>query len=156
MGETIYHEIPRSIVEVAPKRDYERRMPLVFEEVHAAPDPKKVNEEYFVLANTGGSPISTAGLSVIVSKSGQRGSVKGQIDPGFVLQPGEKILVVTGTPGRKAQGEPPTREGLRVYHLFQKEPLLRGSGTILRFTLNQMDVAKVTFDKEAATGVSAT
>ena len=30
-------------------------MPLVFEEVHASPDKKKVNEEYFILANTGAS-----------------------------------------------------------------------------------------------------
>ena len=28
-------------------------MPLVFEEVHAAPDKKKVNEEYFVLEMLG-------------------------------------------------------------------------------------------------------
>jgi hypothetical protein len=129
-------------------------MPLVFEEIHAPPDTKKINEEWFVLANNGGTPISTAGLSVIVSKPGKRGSVLGQIDPGFLLQPGEKILVVTGVPGKKSQGDPPTREGLRVYHLFQRESLLRGNGTIIRFALNQLDVAKVTYDKEAPNGIS--
>jgi hypothetical protein len=130
-------------------------MALQFEEIHAAPDAKKINEEWFVLSNTGGTPVSTAGLSVIVSRPGQRGSVLGQIDPGFLLQPGEKILVVTGVPGKKSQGEPPTREGLRVYHLFQRERLLRGNGTIVRFALNQIDVAKVTYDKESATGIAA-
>ena len=63
-------------------------MPLVFEELHPASDPKKVNEEWFVLANQTGAPVSTRGLTVIVSRPGQRGSVKGQIDPGFMLQPG--------------------------------------------------------------------
>jgi hypothetical protein len=129
-------------------------MALVFEEIHAAPDAKKINEEYFVLTNTGGTAISTAGLSVVVSRPGKRGSVLGQIDPGFTLQPGEKILVVTGVPGKKAQGDPPTREGMRVYHLFQRESLLRGTGTIIRFALNQVDVAKVVYDKAAAHGIA--
>jgi hypothetical protein len=129
-------------------------MALQFEEIHAAPDAKKINEEWFVLANTGATAISTAGLSVIVSKPGKRGSVLGQIDPGFMLQPGEKILVVTGVPGKKSQGEPPTREGMRVYHLFQRESLLRGTGTIVRFALNQIDVAKVTYDKAATNGIA--
>lgn len=130
-------------------------MPLVFEEVHPAPEVKKVNEEWFVLANNGASAVSTAGLQVVVSRPGKRGSALGQIDPGFVLQPGERILVVTGVPGKKSQGTPPTRDGLRVYHLFQREPLLRGSGTTLRLALNQIDVAKVTYDKDAPTGVAA-
>jgi hypothetical protein len=129
-------------------------MALKFEEIHAAPDAKKINEEWFVLTNTGGTAISTAGLSVIVSKPGKRGSVLGQIDPGFLLQPGEKILVVTGYPGKKSQGEPPAREGMRVYHLLQRERLLRGTGTIIRFALNQVDVVKVTYDKEAQNGIA--
>ena len=130
-------------------------MPLVFEEVHAAPDAKKVNEEWFVLSNQGASAVSTAGLMVLVSRPGKRGSMLGRIDPGFTLQPGEKIIIVSGMPGKKAQGDPPTREGLRVYHLMQREGLLRGSGSTVRFALNQLDVAKVTYDKNAATGVAA-
>ncbi|HEY0706708.1 MAG TPA: hypothetical protein VGG33_07925, partial [Polyangia bacterium] len=122
-------------------------MPLVFEEVHAASDPKKVNEEWFVLANQTASPVSTRGLSVIVSKPGQRGSIKGQLDPGFLLQPGEKMLVFTGIPGKKAQGAPPEREGMRTYPLLQRETLIKGNGTIIRFVLNQVDVARVRFDK---------
>src|SRR5919206_97464 len=113
-------------------------MPLVFEEVHAATDAKKVNEEWFVLANQGPSPVSTAGLAVVVSRPGKRGSVLGHIDPGFMLQPGEKILIVSGMPGKKAQGQPPAREGMRVYHLMQREGLLKGSGTTVRFALNQL------------------
>jgi hypothetical protein len=128
-------------------------MPLVFEEAHAAPDKKKVNEEYFVLANQGATAASTAGLQVIVSRPGKRGSVMGQIDPGFVLQPGEKILILSGIPGKQAQGEPPVREGMRTYYLFQREGLLKGNGTTVRFAINQVDVARVTYDRNAATGV---
>ena len=130
-------------------------MPLIFEEVHAAPDKKRVNQEWFVLANTGASPVSTAGLQVIVGMPGKRGSVMGQIDPGFLLQPGERILIVSGIPGKLSQGDPPAREGMRTYHLFQREGLLHGSGTILRFAMNQVDLARVTFDREAPNGVAA-
>ena len=129
-------------------------MPLVFEEVHASPDKKKVNEEYFVLANAGASAVSTAGLQVIVSRPGKRGSVMGQIDPGFVLQPGEKILILSGIPGKQSQGQPPTREGMRTYYLFQRESLLHGSGSTLRFAINQVDIARVTYDKNAPGGVA--
>jgi len=131
-------------------------MPLVFEEVHAAPDKKKVNEEYFVLANHGATAVSTAGLQVIVGRPGKRGSVMGQIDPGFVLQPGEKILILSGIPGKQSQGEPPVREGLRSYYLFQREGLLRGNGSSLRFAINQVDLARVTYDKDAPNGVAKT
>jgi len=128
-------------------------MPLVFEEVHAAPDKKKVNEEFFVLANQGASAVSTAGLQVIVGRPGKRGSVMGQIDPGFVLQPGEKILILSGIPGKQSQGEPPLREGMRTYYLFQREGLLKGRGTTVRFALNQIDVARVTYDSSAPSGI---
>ena len=130
-------------------------MPLIFEEVHAAPDKTRVNQDWFILANTGAAPVSTAGLQVIVSVPGKRGSVMGQIDPGFLLQPGEKILIVSGIPGKVSQGDPPVREDLRTYHLFQREGLLRGSGTTLRFAMNQVDIARVTYDREAANGVAA-
>ena len=128
-------------------------MPLVFEEAHAAPDKKKVNEEFFVLANQGATAVSTAGLQVIVGRPGKRGSVMGQIDPGFVLQPGEKILILSVIPVRKAQGEPPVREGMRTYYLFQREGLLKGIGTTVRFAINQVDVARVTFDRNTPAGV---
>ncbi len=129
-------------------------MPLVFEEVHAAPDKKRVNEEFFILSNTGASAISTAGLQVIISRPGKRGSVMGQLDPGFVLQPGEKILVISGIPGRQSQGQPPAREGMRTYFLFQREAVLFGHGTTLRLAINQVDMARVTYDKEAENGIA--
>ena len=130
-------------------------MPLVFREAHAAPDKKRINEEYFVLENDGASAVSTGGLSVLSGRPGKRASVLGVIDPGFMLQPGEKILVVSGVPGKKSHGDPPAREGMRIYHLFQREGILQGDGTIIRLALNQVDVAKFVYDKSAPSGVSA-
>ena len=129
-------------------------MPLVFREAHAAPDKKKINEEWFVLENTGASAINTRGLQVLQGKQGQRGSFLGTIDPGFMLQPGEKIVLASGSPGKKAHGEPPAPEKMRVYHLLQREGLLRGAGTIIRFTLNQMEIAKLVYDPAAPNGIA--
>ncbi|HVR61995.1 MAG TPA: hypothetical protein VMU50_08855 [Polyangia bacterium] len=129
-------------------------MALIFKEAHAAPDRKKINEEYFVLENTGASAISTGGLQVIAARKGKRGSLLGVIDPGFTLQPGEKIIVASGMPGKKSHGEPPAREGLRTYHLLQREPLLGGEGTIIRLCMNQFEVSRLLFDPAAPDGVA--
>ena len=128
-------------------------MPLIFREAHAAPDKKKLNEEWFVLENTGASAINTRGLQVLSGKAGQRGSFLGTIDPGFMLQPGEKIVLASGSPGKKAHGEPPVPEKMRVYHLLQRERLLQGTGTIIRFALNQMELVRLVYDSEAPNGI---
>jgi hypothetical protein len=129
-------------------------MALVFREAHEAPDKKRINEEWFVLENDGASSISTAGLSVLAARKGRRPSLLGVIDPGFMLQPGEKILLVSGSPGKKSHGEPPARDGMRTYHLLQREGLLQGDGTIVRFALNQMEVARLVYDRNAPNGVA--
>lgn len=135
-------------------------MALIFREAHAAPEKKRINEEYFVLENDGATAVSTAHLQVIstkVPKPGQkpqRGSMLGVIDPGFMLQPGEKILVVSGVPGKKSHGDPPSREGMRTYHLFQRSGLLEGSGTVIKLAMNQMEVAKLIYDPSTETGVA--
>jgi hypothetical protein len=43
---------------------------------------------------------------------------------------------------------------MRTYYLFQREGLLKGTGTTVRFAINQVDVARVTFDRNSATGVA--
>jgi hypothetical protein len=130
-------------------------MALLFREAHAAPDKKKINEEWFILENTGASAVNTRGLQVLQGKQGQRGSFLGTIDPGFMLQPGEKILLASGSPGKKSQGETPAPDKMRVYHLLQRERLLLGSGTIIRLMLNQMEIAKLIFDPAAPNGVGS-
>jgi hypothetical protein len=129
-------------------------MPLVFREAHAAPDKKRINEEWFILENDGGSAVSTAGLAVLAARHGKRASLLGVIDPGFTLQPGEKILVVSGVPGKKSHGDPPAREGMRTYHLFQREGLLQADRIIIRLALNQVDVARFTYDRGAPSGIA--
>ena len=129
-------------------------MALIFREAHATADKKRINEEWFVLENSGATSVSTAGLKVISGRKGKPGSVLGVIDPGFMLQPGEKILMVSGVPDKKSHGDPPSRDGMRTYHLFQREPILQGDGTILRLAMNQMEVARLVFDPHAPSGVA--
>jgi len=129
-------------------------MPLIFREAHAAPDKKRLNEEYFILENTGGTAVSTGGLQVVAARKGKRGSVLGVIDPGFMLQPGEKIIMVSGFPGKKSHGDPPARDGMRVYHLLQREGLLQASGMTIRLTLNQAEIARLEYDAGAPHGVA--
>jgi len=131
-------------------------MAIAFREIHATTDKKRVNEEWFVLENAGATAINTGVLQVISARKGKRGAMLGVIDPGFTLQPGEKILLVSGMPGKKSHGEPPTREGMRIYFLLQREPLLQGDGTLLRLAMNQLEVARVVYDREVPTGVAAT
>jgi len=136
-------------------------MALMFREAHAAPEKKRLNEEYFILENAGATAINTARVQVIssrVPRPGQkapRGSMLGVIDPGFMLQPGEKILVVSGVPGKKSHGDPPSRDGMRTYHLFQQSPLLTVSGTVIKLALNQLQIAKLVYDPKAPQGVAA-
>ena len=129
-------------------------MPLMFREAHATADKKQLNGEWFILENAGATSVSTAGLQVISGKKGKRGSVLGVIDPGFMLQPGEKILVVSGIPGKKSHGDPPARDGMRAYHLFQKQPLLQGDGTIIKMAIIQLEVARFTYERSVPTGVA--
>jgi hypothetical protein len=43
---------------------------------------------------------------------------------------------------------------MRTYHLFQKEPLLQGDGTIIKLAMNQLEVARFIYDRSAPTGVA--
>ena len=72
-----------------------------------------------------------------------------------MLQPGEKILVVSGVPGKKSHGDPPARDGMRTYHLFQQSALLTAPGTIIKLALNQLQIAKLIYDPQAPQGVAA-
>ena len=60
----------------------------------------------------------------------RRGSAKksllGIIDPGFVLQPGEKMRMCTGNPATQAHGSPPPEDAVKNYFLFLPKPYLSG------------------------------
>ena len=130
-------------------------MPLVIRELHRASNVDALNEEWMVLENTGPAPVTAHGCSLSVAKNAkERPKILGTIDPGFVLRPGDQIRLVTGTASKKAQGTPPTEtERLKNYHLFLKEPMLRGPGNVVRLSLKQLELARGTFKPDAPHGI---
>ena len=85
-----------------------------------------------------------------VAKNGQeRARPLGTLDPGFVLHANEKIRLVTGSPSKKAQGEPPAEDGVKNYHLLLREPVLVRRGTVVRVALKQLELAKAIFAPDA-------
>jgi hypothetical protein len=130
-------------------------VPLVIRELHRASNKDALNEEWMVLENTGPAAVTAQGCSLSVARNAKdRPKVLGTIDPGFVLKPGDKIRLVTGTASRKAEGAPPAEtEQLKNYHLFLKEPVLRGAGSVVRLSLKQLELARGTFKPDAPTGI---
>src|SRR6185295_16625239 len=115
-------------------------MKLVIREIHASPKAAALNEEWFVVENPGDKAFSTTGVTVGVGKGQGKGRLRsmGTLDPGFTLQPNERVRVITGNPGKKAHGEVPApSETLRNYHLFLGGPLLSGTGSVVGLSLHQ-------------------
>src|SRR5512146_2130692 len=99
-------------------------MALVFREIHPGSNPELLNEEWFVVENTGANPINTKGCTMTRARGKGRGQIIGTLDPGFTLKPGQRIRIVTGIASKKAHGEPPKEtEELKNYHLFLKGPV---------------------------------
>lgn len=129
-------------------------MALVFRELHASSNPEALNEEYFLLENTGSNVVNAHGCVFTVAKRpSERPHPVGTLEPGFILKPGEKIRLVTGTPSKKAQGTPPAEKEVRNYHLFLKERVLRGVGTTVRLSIKQQELAKATFAPASKDGL---
>jgi hypothetical protein len=127
-------------------------MPLSIVEIHPASSEGELHSEWFVLENVGTALFNSKGCVVAVSKSNTKTRPRqlGSLDPGFVLQPGEKIRVVTGKPPKRQT------EGVdKAYYLFLKEKLLFGPGAVLHFILKQNELARATFAPEAARGIAA-
>ncbi len=133
-------------------------MRLVIREIHASASEKAgskgLNDEWLIVENSGDKAFSTAGCSVLVGRGKGRLRQIGTLDPGFTLQPGERIRIVTGNPAKKAHGAPPEGEP-RNYHLFLAEPLLAGAGTVVALALKQHEVARGTFDPAGKDGLAA-
>jgi hypothetical protein len=123
-------------------------MAIRFVEIHAASDPAHLNTEWVVLANDGKLPFNTRGCGMSVARRGQKRRELGIIDPGFLLGPGERVRMLTGSPGAKAQGTPPDDgvDGVKNYYLLLPKPYLQGPGTILTVTLRGLQVSKAEFD----------
>ena len=70
-------------------------------------------------------------------------------------RPGYSVVVVlTGTAGKKSQGQPPD-DGEQSYNRFLGAPVLQGPGTVLTLALRTHTVCTATFDPKGERGVRA-
>jgi hypothetical protein len=130
-------------------------MALKIIEIHPAAEPEALNTEWFVLENDGDKPFSTKNCTLSVTRKNSKKKVElGSIDPGFTIGPGERVRVVTGNPGRKAHGAPPS-DDTRNYNLFLGAPVVRGAGTVLVFALRSHPLASAEYDPDSKTGVAS-
>lgn len=133
-------------------------MAIRFVEIHAAATATELNTEWVVLENDGKMPFITRGCGMSVGRRGQaRRRELGIIDPGFVLKPGERVRMLTGSPGAKDEGTPPEDgvDGVTNYYLLLQQPYLQGPGTVLTLTLRGQVVSKAEHDPGSATGLAA-
>ncbi len=130
-------------------------MAIRFVEIKASESTEALNSEWVILENSGKVPFSTRGCGMTV---GRRGSAKksllGVIDPGFVLQPGERMRMCTGNPATQAHGAPPPEDKVKNYFLFLPKPYLNGPGTVLTLVLKGLSVSKAEYDPSQTDGVA--
>jgi hypothetical protein len=130
-------------------------MALVFKTLHKPKNPESLNEEWMVLENTGPNPITAQKCELTVAKTANdRPHPIGTLDPGFVLHPQEKIRLVTGSPAKKAQGDPPAEKEMKNYHLFLREPVLTKPGLVVRLQMKQAELARAVFAPDKKSGIA--
>ena len=130
-------------------------MAIKFVEVKAAENIEALNTEWVILENNGKAPFSTRGCGMTVGKRGSnKKSLLGVIDPGFVLQPGERMRMCTGNPGTQSHGAAP-EDGVKNYFLFLPKTYVQGAGTVLTLVLRGLPVSKVEYDPAAPNGIKA-
>ncbi len=132
-------------------------MAIRFVEIKAADSSEALNTEWVVLENAGKTPFNTRGCGMTVGRRGSnKKSLLGIIDPGFVLQPGEKMRMCTGNPGTQAHGTPPAEaDGVKNYFLFLPKTYVGATGTVLTLVLRGLPVSKAEYDAAAPHGVVA-
>jgi hypothetical protein len=129
-------------------------MAIRFVEIKAAEHGDALNTEWVILENTGKSAFSTRGCGMTVGRRGSnKKSLLGVIDPGFVLQPGERMRMCTGNPGTQAHGTPP-EDDTKNYFLFLPKAYV-GPGVVLTLVLRGLAVSKAEFDSAAPRGVKS-
>jgi hypothetical protein len=130
-------------------------MPIRFVEIKASDNPETLNAEWVILENDGKQPFNTRGCGMTVGRKGSnKKSMLGIIDPGFVLNPGDRVRMCTGNPGTQAHGAAP-EDGVKNYFLFlPKTYLAGGAGTVLTLVLRGLPVSKAEFDPAQPNGVA--
>ena len=131
-----------------------KKTALAVREIHAPTSAELLNEEWIVLENVSQTSINVRGCVLTIAENAhRRPHVLGTLYPGFVLPPGAKVRVVTGSAARKAEGTPPAEsEELKNYHLFLKQNYL-SEGVVVRLTLRQLDLARASFAPDQPHGV---
>ena len=131
-------------------------MAIRFMEIKAAENAEALNTEWVILENVGKTPFSTRGCGMTVGKRGSaKKSLLGIIDPGFVMQPGDKVRMLTGNPGTEKHGTAP-EDGVKNYFLFLPKTYVGAPGTVLTLTLRGLPVSKAEFDPAQPGGIKAT
>jgi hypothetical protein len=129
-------------------------MAIRFVEIKASENPEALNSEWVILENDGKTPFNTRGCGMTV---GRRGSAKksllGIIDPGFVLAPGGRMRMLTGSPGTQAHGAAP-EDATSNYFLFLPKAYVLGPGTVLTLVLRGLPVSKAEYDPAQPSGVA--
>jgi len=125
-----------------------------------APKSKLVNREWLVLTNEGDAPFNTEGCSVTAGRPGTKGRPRTitTLKAGLIIKAGERVRLVTGSPGKSSQGDPPAEEeGLQNYHLFLKMPYLDKPPLIIRLVnRQQVELCRTTLTKDAKTAPPVT
>jgi hypothetical protein len=132
-----------------------RAMAIRFVEIKAAESSEALNTEWVILENVGKAPFNTRGCGMTVGRRGtNKKSMLGIIDPGFVLQPGDKMRMCTGNPGTQAHGAAP-EDGVKNYFLFLPKAYVGETGPVLTLVLRGLPVSKAEYDPAAPNGVKA-
>jgi hypothetical protein len=128
-------------------------MAIRFVEIKASENPDALNSEWVTLENVGKTPFHTRGCGMTVGKRGStKKSLLGIIDPGFVLQPGDKIRMCTGNPATEAHGAMPAETDTKNYSLFLPRTYVK-DGVVLTLVLRGLNVAKAEYDAAAPHGI---
>lgn len=132
-----------------------KKTALTIREMHPASKPELLNEEWIIVENNGPNSIGVRGCSLTVAESEQRRPHSlGTLEPGFIVEPGARVRIITGSAAKKKEGIPPEQvEGLLNYHLFLKESYLSQPGLVVRLTIRQLDLAHGVFAPENESGV---
>jgi hypothetical protein len=129
-------------------------MAIRFVEIKPAENADALNTEWVILENDGKTAFNTRGCGMTVGRRGSnKKSLLGIIDPGFVLNPGEKVRMCTGNPGTAAHGTAP-EDGIKNYYLFLPKTYLAGAGTVLTLVLRGLPVSKAEFDPAKPAGIA--
>jgi hypothetical protein len=130
-------------------------MAIRFVEIKPAESTEALNTEWVILENAGTTPFHTRGCGMTVGRRGSnKKSMLGVIDPGFVMQPGDKVRMLTGNPGTQAHGAAP-EDGIKNYFLFLPKTYVGAAGTVLTLVLRGLPVSKAEYAPDQPGGVAA-